>query len=146
MKNHSLFSFSPFFNPIFFLDRIFNPYQYKKIINFKDKNLEVKWTERAQQKLNQISTPLLVEMQLYFSCVVKKRVLFFSNADFTTTPVNQELEIAFHPVQSASCDPIEFVKNFPAEREFDSISAKKMRPRELTIDFKDNAWQGEFYI
>ena len=146
MKNHSLFSLSPFLNPIYFLDRIFNPYQYTQNVSFKDKSLEIKWTKRAQQKLNQISSPLIVEMQLYFSCVVKKRVLFSNDANFTTTSVNKALELAFHPVQSASCDPIEFAKNFPAEREFDSISAKKMRPRELTIDFKQNAWQGEFFI
>ncbi len=146
MKNHSLFSFGPAINPFYFLDRLLNPYHFNFNISLKEKPLKIEWTKRAQQELSHISKPLIVEMQLYFSCVVKKRVLFSEQVDFKTTSVNDNLQVAFHPVEAASCDPIEFAKNFPAIREFDSISAKKMHPSQLKIDFKQNAWQGEFYI
>jgi len=146
MKNHSLFSISPLLNPFYFLDRLINPYNMNDTILLKEKPLEIKWTKRAQQQLTERSKPLIVEMQLYFSCVVKKRVLFSNDVEFATTSVNNTFQVAFHPVQAASCDPIEFAKNFPAEREFDSISAQKMHPRKLNIDYKQSTWQGEFFI
>lgn len=146
MKNHSYFSFGPGINPLYYLDKWLNPYQHKKVIAFRDNPLTIEWTKRADKALSQGSKNLIVEMQLYFSCVVKKRVLFTEQADFKTIAVNDKLSVAFHPVEAASCDPIEFAKNFPAKREFDSVSAKKMRPRALQLDYKNNAWQGEFYI
>lgn len=146
MKNHSYFSFGPGINPLYYIDKWLNPYQHKKVIAFNDNPLTIEWTKRADKALSQGSNNLIVEMQLYFSCVVKKRVLFTEQADFKTIPVNDKLSIAFHPVEAASCDPIEFAKNFPAKREFDSVSAKKMRPRTLQFDYKNNSWQGEFYI
>lgn len=146
MKNHSYFSFGQGLNPLYLIDKWLNPYFHKKIIAFKEKPLSIEWTKRANKALNQSTENLIVEMQLYFSCVVKKRVLFTSQAEFKTIPVNDNLSIAFHPVESASCDPVEFAKNFPAKREFDSIGANKMRPSQLKIDFKNSHWLGEFYI
>lgn len=146
MKNHSYFSFGPGMNPLYLIDKWLNPYQHKKIITFKDHPLTIEWTSRAEKLLSQPTQNIIVEMQLYFSCVVKKRVLFTKQAEFKVIPVNDNLSVAFHPVESASCDPVEFAKNFPAKRELDSVSAKKMRPRALQIDYKNNVWQGEFYI
>jgi len=146
MKNHSLFSFGPGINPYYYFDKWFNPYYHRKTITFRKNQLTIEWTKRADHALSQSTKNLIVEMQLYFSCVVKKRVLFTEQADFQTISVKDNLSVAFHPVEAASCDPIEFAKNFPARHEFDSVSAKKMRPRELKIDYKNNAWQGEFYI
>jgi len=144
--NHSYFSFSPALNPLYILDKWFNPYSYKEEVHLKDKPLKIEWTQRAQQQLLIRSRPLIIEMQLYFSCVVKKRVLFSEHANFESQPVNNKFCIAFHPVEAASCDPVEFAKNFPAKREFDSIAAKKMHPGILKFDFVQNSWQGEFLI
>ncbi len=146
MKNHSLFGLAPEINPFFLIDKLLNPYVYSEDITFKNKRIMVSWTARAEKEMQKHSAPLIVEMQLYFSCVVKKRVLFSRQAQFSTTAVNDKLNIAFHPVQAASCDPIEFAKNFPAQREFDSVAAKKMHPNELILDFKNNAWHGVFNI
>ena len=146
MKNHSLFSFGSTLNPLYLLDLWLNPYNLSKQIMLRNKPLDIEWTKRAQTQLQIQSQPLIIEMQLYFSCVVKKRVLFSEQAEFATTTVDDNFQVAFHPVESASCDPIEFAKNFPAKREFDSISAKKMHPRLLKIDYKQNNWQGEFFI
>jgi len=146
MKNHSYFSFGPGINPLYFIDKWLNPYSHKKVVTFKNHPLTIEWTKRADKALSQTTKKLIVEMQLYFSCVVKKRVLFTEQADFQTIMINDNLSVAFHPVEAASCDPIEFARNFPARREFDSVSAKKMRPQELQLDYKNNTWQGQFYI
>lgn len=146
MKNHSYFSFGPGINPLYFIDKWLNPYSHKKVIAFKDNPLTIEWTTRADKALIQTTKNLIAEMQLYFSCVVKKRVLFTEQANFNVIPVIDKLSVAFHPVEAASCDPIEFAKNFPAKREFDSVSAKKMRPKALKLDYKNDTWEGQFYI
>jgi len=146
MQNHSMFSLSPLFNPLNLFDRFFNPYNYNQVISLNSNPVIVEWTKRAHQKIGRLNTPLIVEMQLYFSCVVKKRVLFSESADFNTQTVNDKLSVAFHTVEAASCDPIEFAKNYPARRELDSVGAKKMHPKQVKIDYVNNEFQGEFYI
>lgn len=146
MKNHSLFGFGPGINPLYLIDKWLNPYAYTEHITLKNKPLSVEWTKRAQREFLKKTKPLIVEMQLYFSCVIKKRVLFTDDADFDLAIVNNKLCVAFHPVESASCDPIEFAKNFPEKRRFDSSASQKMHPKHLKIDYKNQAWQGEFNI
>ncbi len=146
MKNQSLFSFGPGINPFYLIDKWLNPYAYNERITLKDKPLSIEWTKRAQREFIKKNSPLIVEMQLYFSCVVKKRVLFTDNANFNSATVNDNLSVAFHPVESASCDPIEFAKNFPEKRRFDSSASQKMHPKQLKIDYKNQIWQGEFSI
>lgn len=125
MKNHSLFGLDPSINPFYCLDRWLNPYKFNFKMSLKEHPLEIEWTKRAQQEFVRISTPLIVEMQLYFSCVIKKRVLFSQQVDFKTTAVNDHLQVAFHPVEAASCDPIEFAKNFPAKKKSSIRLAQK---------------------
>jgi len=146
MKNHSLFSFGPAINPLYLIDKWLNPYAHNDRIRLKDNSLSIAWTKRAQREFLKKTKPLIVEMQLYFSCVVKKRVLFTDSADFDLAIVNNSLSVAFHPVESASCDPVEFAKNFPEKRRFDSVASQKMHPKELKIDYKNESWLGEFSI
>ena len=104
-------------NPLRVLDRWLNRYRYRQTVQINQRSLEIRWTERAERELDMREQALIVELQLYFSCVVKKRVLFHQRVDFATTPVDERLEIAFHAVASAVCDPNEFALNHPAGRD-----------------------------
>ena len=90
--------------------------------------------------------PLIVEMQIYFSCVVQKRVLFHDQTDDATRDVNQKLKLLLRPVEAESCDPLEFAKHHPVSHEYTSTAAKNFRPSELRIDYKSGNWSGEFSI
>lgn len=133
-------------NPLRALDRLLHPFAFSQIVDLKKKPLSVRWTRRAEHKIQQRNKPLFVEMQLYFSCVVKKRVLFHDLLDQETVPVNSLVNVCFHTVQSTSCDPEEFAKNFPVKREFQSGAAGRMRASMLSIDYRDGQWCGEFDI
>lgn len=147
MKNKSLFAIGPLFNPFYLLDVFINPFTHSEHINLSSNPLNITWTNRANKQLQKNVSNITVEMQLYFSCVVKKRVIFYKNEqDFESTSVNEKLQIAFHTVEASSCDPVEFAKHFPAKRILDSEGALKMKPRELKIDFRHNEWTGEFTI
>jgi hypothetical protein len=131
-------------SPLRLLDRWLNAYSHHRYVVMGNKNLRVEWTDRANRVLQTRSQPLIIEMQLYFSCVVKKRVLFHDSSKLDVTDVNNSLKIAFRPIQSAVCDPEEFAKNYPLGRVLDSPAAAKMIPSRLAIDLKQGGWEGEF--
>ncbi|VAW97654.1 hypothetical protein MNBD_GAMMA21-2167 [hydrothermal vent metagenome] len=133
-------------NPLEILDRWLNPYRYSTSSDFRDKRVEVKWTQRANKALSSRTSLLTIEMQIYFSCVVKKRVLFHDESDLDAVTINDKLRIISRAVQSGSCDAVEFAKNFPIKHELTATSAKKMLPSLLCIDYKNQQWVGDFSI
>ena len=129
------------------IDRFFNEYCYSQIVILNGRNIDVRWTERAERAMRLRPRPLIVEMQLYFSCVVKKRLLFHDQSliDPVVT-VNDKLRLCYQPVQSAACDPEAFVRDYPAELKLKSKAAAKMQPCRLNIDFRKGHWMGDFYF
>ena len=137
-------SFFAIGNPWRLLDRLINPCRYRQAIQIGQGKIELRWTRRAERRLQRSSSPLIIELQLYFSCVVKKRVLFHHSVDFATTRVNERLEIAFRPIASAVCDPREFARHFPAGKDLSTGPAARMIPRSVEIDFRAGHWEGSF--
>lgn len=133
-------------NPFRLLDRWFNPPCYGQNVVLRNHTVEVQWTRRAERELSKRDQPLIVELQLYFSCTIKKRVLFHEALEVNTTRVNDHLSIVFRPVEANSCDPVEFAKNYPVKQEYQSAGAIKMHPKSLLIDYKNDNWVGEFSI
>ena len=133
-------------SPFHIMDRWFNPLRHHKTVMLNGKPLTISWTRRAERALESLNSPLTVEMQLYFSCVVKKRLIFHEQTDLETTKVTDGLQIAFRPVEALSCNPVEFARNYPVKQQFTSKSAIQMRPSKLEIDFKQSKWQGSFSI
>ena len=133
-------------NQLRYVDKWLNPARHMNTVTLRNHPLQVKWTQRAQRQLIKRSEPLFVEMQLYFSCVVKKRVLFHDVYEANATPVNDNMFVTFRPVESTSCDPLEFARHFPVKQEFQSSGAIKMRPKSLLVDFKNGSWNGEYKI
>jgi hypothetical protein len=131
-------------NPIRLLDRWLNSYCHDCRVRLGEKELLVKWSARAGEALAKRSEPLIIEMQLYFSCVVKKRVIFHDQVNFETLAVNDRIQIAFRSIKSAKCDPQEFARNYPAGGLLESPAAAKMIPSWLGLDFRQGQWQAEF--
>ncbi|MDH3636240.1 MAG: hypothetical protein OES20_16195 [Gammaproteobacteria bacterium] len=132
-------------NPVQMLERSFNGFLHNQDVRINQREVDVCWTDRAEAALRASDRPLIVELQLYFSCVVKKRVLFHRSAEFDTTIVNDKLELAFRPIGSAVCDPREFALNHPAGTDLSQGVALRMVPRRVEIDFRRGAWTGQFY-
>jgi hypothetical protein len=146
MFQHTYFEFSALLNPFPAIARRLNPYRHKQTIDYRGRPLTVEWTERAERELRRREEPLTAEMQLYFSCVVKKRVLFERPADNGFALVNEKLSVAFHAVEASACDPIEFAQHYPERRRLESSAAARMHPRRLLLDYAAGGWRGEFRI
>ena len=131
-------------NPLRLLDRWLNRFQHQKSVRINQRDVEVNWTERAERALQDRRQPLIVELQLYFTCVVQKRVLFRQLAEFDTVVVSNRLEIAFRPIASAVCDPREFALSHPAGKDLSNGVAARMIPRTVEIDYRQGNWEGQF--
>lgn len=133
-------------NPFQILDRWLNPFHLKGSINIRGKKMAILYSRRAEKALSQRSQPLIAELQLYFTCVVQKRVNFHDKSELETITASPKLEIAYHAVQSDACDPVEFDKKHPVKQELKSTAAQLMRPSSVQIDYKNGEWLGEFSI
>ena len=69
------------------------------------KSLRITLSDAAQRALAQRATPLIAEMGLYFSCLIRLRVRFYEHDDETSaTPITARLSVRFRPVISRQCD------------------------------------------
>lgn len=131
-------------NPMRILDRWVHGFHHRRTLQVQGRPLELRWSNRAERELQRRGQPLIIELQLYFSCVVKKRVLFHRHADFTTTRVDDRLEIAFRPIASAVCDPDEFARYYPEGRDLSAGPAARMVPAIAEVDYRAGRWEGQF--
>jgi hypothetical protein len=117
-------------------------------VQINGRTVSVEWTRSAARELAKRVHPLIVEMELYFSCLVKKFVHFHDAApDRVTTAVNDKLSIYFRPVTSTACsfEVADRLGRQP-EIEIDTPNARKMAPSRVRIDFVRGKWQGDFWI
>lgn len=133
-------------NPIVVLDRWLHPPRHARAVTLRGQPMQVEWTHRAERALGRRERPLYIEMQLYFTCVVQKRVLFHDTIPEDALPVTDKLSVDFRPVESESCDPVEFARSHPVRREFGSKGATRMHPKTLLIDYRNGEWIGEYSV
>lgn len=131
-------------NPLQVFDRWLNPYCHKDSINIRGKKMAILYSKRAEKALIKRDSALIAELQLYFTCVVQKRVVFHDKTELNTIKANNNLEILYHTVQSDACDPVEFAEKHPVKKELQSKGAQSMRPSAFKIDYKDGQWIGDF--
>lgn len=133
-------------NPIAALDRFANPYRHSRTVPLRGGELTVRWTRRAERRLRERGAPLPVQMQLYFACVLMKRVLFPEQRPEDGVEVDGRFLVSLSTVESDRCDPLTFAAHHPASRTLQSAGAARMRARLLQIDHRKGRWEGEFSV
>lgn len=122
-------------------------YPHKRVVASQGGMLTVCWTDAAEQAFTHRTRPLIVEMQLYFSCNIKKLVYFhdsFDEADLVV--VDDRLRVCFRPIKAKVCDPVEFARSYPEDYRFDTPAARKMGSRQLKLDYSKGQWVGSFML
>lgn len=112
-------------------------------IEIDGRNVNVSLSKAANDALAQRDTPLLVEMELYFSCLIRKQVRFRDAGTDSAIPFNERLHIAFRPVMTRACGK-DYEGDEPPLTDFPIVNAKAYVPRWLRIDYHRGQWQGEF--
>jgi hypothetical protein len=111
-------------------------------ITLHDKSLEVRLTAAAQKALARRATPLVAEMELLFSCLLRKRV-HFGDAAEQSTPVNERLAVRFKPIMTRRCSVAEGGATPPSEG-FPLENPRPYVPNWLSIDYRKGEWVGNF--
>jgi hypothetical protein len=115
-------------------------------ITLNGRPVQVTITPAATQALAQRIEPLYVELELYFSCLVKKFVHFRDDArGKATVAVDDKLFLYFRPVTSTACtwDVAERLGRQP-EMDIDSEALHHVAPKNVFIDHADGQWQGSY--
>lgn len=113
-------------------------------VELNGKHLRVSLTPAAEQALTQRSEPLQAEMELYFSCLIRKQVNF---SDGPRSPdavaIGDKLNVRFHPVMSQVCS-VEGHLEGPPVTDFPIVKQERFSPHWLEIDYHDGRWSGQF--
>ena len=117
-------------------------------VSINGKPVVVEWTPSAAQALKVRERPLVLELELYFSCLVKKAVhVRDRSAPAPLAWVNDRLAVYFRVVTSTPCsmDEAERLGRQP-EAEVATPASRRLAPRALSIDFRDGAWIGDYSL
>ncbi len=133
-------------HPLLWLERCFNRFNHQQVVSLNGQALTVAWTARADREMQSRKQPLMVEMQLLFSCVVKKRVLFEVDCRDQMVAVTDALSVGLSAVASKACSPEEFASHYPEGKDLSGSYAGRLSPGRLEIDFRQGEWKGQFYI
>lgn len=113
-------------------------------ITIDNRPVKVHLSKRAEKALLRRDKPLFVEMELYFSCLIRKQVLFHDvQRQDNSVVVDDKLSVSFHPVMTSSC-MISEADAEPAKSDFEMQRRDCFVPKWLKLDFKKGAWLGEF--
>ena len=114
----------------------------KDSISIKGKMVNIETTRRAEKALQKRNAPLLAEMQLYFSCMVVKSVVFKETDFKNTVAVSDSLHVDFRPVMRATCEFDQILETPKTDMEVAHL--ENYVPKWLKIDYKRGDWIGEF--
>ncbi|MFO7602269.1 MAG: hypothetical protein R6X06_00475 [Gammaproteobacteria bacterium] len=107
-------------------------------------DLAVELTPAAEQALAQSSQGICAEMELYFSCLIRKKVRFHDLAKASgAVAVSERLGVTFRPVMTRACGT-DYAGEEPPVTDFPLHKAEAFMPRWLKIDFRQGEWQGEY--
>ncbi|MGA9163034.1 MAG: hypothetical protein WBZ31_01140 [Thiobacillus sp.] len=111
-------------------------------VTLHDKSLEIRLTAAAQKALALRDRPLVAEMELLFSCLLRKRV-YFGDAAEHSTPVNDRLAVRFRPIMTRHCSVSED-GGLPPSDDFPLANPRPYVPNWLAIDYRRGEWAGDF--
>jgi len=109
------------------------------------RDLEVRLSPAANAALSARGMPLDVEMELYFSCLIRKRVQFLTavHPDAMCATADDRLTVCFRPVMTRQC-ALSDIEGEPELEGFPIQRPEAFLPKWLALDFRRGAWLGEF--
>ena len=101
-------------------------------------------SEAAYQALAQRATPLIAEMEFYFSCLIRLQVRFYEQDETASaTLITPQLAVRFRPVMSRRCD-LHAVEGKSPLDDFPIVKRAPYVPHWLHLDYKKGEWVGAF--
>ena len=130
-----------------------------KQLKFHEKLMNVNLSEQAAQQSQKLDSTLLIEIQIYFSCLLGKRLAFYTDTALNGTwqveeeqfasmiddaeQLTDKIYVRFNTVMTKACPVSDYVGP-PPVTEFTITNQKPYVPSWLTIDFNKGEWSGEY--
>jgi hypothetical protein len=124
-------------------------------VTVNGKPVVVEWSHAAQSALARRSHPLTLQLELYFSCLVKKFVRFdespagceMAEVRATTVAVGEHLRLRFRAVTSTACS-IDLAQSLgrQPEVELHGAMANRLAPRRVWLDHRRGAWAADYWM
>ena len=108
--------------------------------------MDITITDKAKEALDSLVTPLHVEMELYFSCLIRKQVIYPAAPHHDARIIeagHPNRKLYFRPVMTKTCS-MEEVNDSPDLVPFPMQDSEKFTPKWFLLDFKGGHWQGEY--
>lgn len=112
-------------------------------IDLNGKPLQITLTTAAERALAKRDTVLLAEMELYFSCLIRKQVRFRHSDSGDSITVTGHLRVRFHPVMSQVCSVAGHLDGPPLTA-FPIVHGERFTPKWLEIGYQHGQWCGRF--
>jgi len=112
-------------------------------VTIQNKKVAITLSKSAEKALAARDNVLVAEMELYFSCLIRKQVRFKGNQGKNRVNVTENLAVCFRPVMTKACG-INYDGDEPPLTDFPIQKKAAFTPSWLKIDFKKNEWIGEF--
>ena len=113
-----------------------------------DRPVTVEWSRAAAKGLADRGRPLFLELELLFSCLVKKSVHVHDTAPAgTLVTVTDDLLLCFRPVTATACT-MELADRLGRQpvTPIDTPAARKLGPRLVRLDRAHGEWRAEFWV
>ncbi len=115
----------------------------EKQVQIQGKNVAITLSKAAEKALALRDNMLIAEMELYFSCLIRKQVRFKEKVDGDLVNVTDQLAVHFRPVMTRACG-IDYEGDEPPLTDFPIQRSESFIPHWLKIDYRKDQWVGEF--
>lgn len=113
-------------------------------IEIEGKSLAIRLSPRAREALGALHEPLLAEMELYFSCLIRKVVRFRPFAgEPDAVALQDKLYVRLRPVVSRACGA-KVAEGPPPLDDMPLVNPGAYTPDWLAIDYRQGRWEGRF--
>jgi hypothetical protein len=117
-----------------------------KTLRLGERELELRLSARAEKQLARQRQALDIEMELYFSCLIRKRVHFRAppiNEVAVRAVLTDNVSVSFRPVTSRACSVRE-AGEAPDVVTLPLVRLRAFTPKWLAVDYARGVWSGNF--
>jgi hypothetical protein len=128
-------------------------------LTFHEKTMSISLSEQAVKQSNRLDDILLIEIQIYFSCLLGKRLAFYSDTEMNgawrvdtklfsamvndAEQLTENIYVRFNTVMTKACPVSDYVGP-PPVTDFIISNQKPYVPSWLNIEFNKGEWSGEY--
>lgn len=117
----------------------------EQVITVQGRSLKLTISKQAQARLDRRTEPLFLELELYFSCLIRKRVHVREVVDGEDVlALSEKLNVRFRPVVTQTCAMRDVERDNPPVKDMPIVKPERYFPHWLILDYRRGEWQAEF--